>query len=438
LINKNKTKNVLLILLLILAYQQSNPSQQYWELLDSPTTENLNAVCFTDSLYGWTAGFGGTILRTTNGGEHWEFQDAQTENSIEDIFFIDRNLGWAVYWEVFNPPNGTYVLRTTDGGDNWVRSVLPQENIYSKCIYFLDSLNGWMGGKSYPIVRTTDGGISWIEAQIDSSTYSYFPVYDIQFYNSNYGYASGGTVDCCGVIWWTTDGGDNWCVTDTPYVVPEPIYKIFTFDSVSVLGVGGDFEALGFGVGIIESSDGGGSWNFDYIGISGVAWDIDFRTNNEAWAPLGGEQKLIFRSDYGNSWATLSTPENSMILRLTFPDSLHGFGVGLDGAIIKYNSNVSSAADKENISLSEYILEQNYPNPFNPSTTIRFQISRFEKVQLKIFNVLGNQVSELINKYFSPGDYEVKFEAGQLPSGIYFYTLYAGNFISSKKMVLLR
>ena len=135
-INKNKTKNVLLILLLILAYQQSNLSQQYWELLDSPTTENLNAVCFTDSLYGWTAGFGGTILHTANGGDDWEFQDAQTDNSIEDIFFIDRNLGWAVYWEVFNPPYGTYVLRTTDGGANWVRSVLPQENIYSKCIYF--------------------------------------------------------------------------------------------------------------------------------------------------------------------------------------------------------------------------------------------------------------------------------------------------------------
>ncbi len=114
-------------------------------------------------------------------------------------FLLDRNLGWAVSWEVFNFPIGTFVLKYNRWWRKLVSSNIPQENIFSKCILFLDSLNGWMGGKPYPIVRTTNGGIIWTEAEIDSAGFSNLPVYDIQFYNSKYGYASGGTIDCCGI-----------------------------------------------------------------------------------------------------------------------------------------------------------------------------------------------------------------------------------------------
>ena len=112
-----------------------------------------------DSSYGWAAGHSGTIIHTSNGGDDWLIQDSKTENNILDIFFLNRSLGWAVMWEVFNFPFGTYVLKTTDGGLNWYSSTFPVESIFSQCILFQDSLNGWMGGKPYPIVRTIDGGI---------------------------------------------------------------------------------------------------------------------------------------------------------------------------------------------------------------------------------------------------------------------------------------
>ncbi len=64
-----------------------------WERLNSPTKENLNAVHFVDSLYGWAAGFSGTIIHTSNGGSDWIIQDSKTENNIEDIFFI-RPKSW--------------------------------------------------------------------------------------------------------------------------------------------------------------------------------------------------------------------------------------------------------------------------------------------------------------------------------------------------------
>ncbi len=87
---------------------------------------------------------------------------------------------------------------------------------------------------------------------------------------------------------------------------------------------------------------------------------------------------------------------------------------------------------------TEFALEQNYPNPFNPSTTINFTVPQSAQVTLKIFDVLGREVSTLINQVVPGGNHEVQFDATGLPSGLYFYTLSTGNFVETKKMVLLR
>lgn len=83
-------------------------------------------------------------------------------------------------------------------------------------------------------------------------------------------------------------------------------------------------------------------------------------------------------------------------------------------------------------------LKQNYPNPFNPTTVIAYEISNKSFVNLKVFDVLGNEVKELINENKQPGYYEVQFNAEDLTSGIYFYQLKAGNFYETKKMVVLK
>jgi hypothetical protein len=92
--------------------------------------------------------------------------------------------------------------------------------------------------------------------------------------------------------------------------------------------------------------------------------------------------------------------------------------------------------------ISEFKLEQNYPNPFNPSTNIRFRISDFGYVTLKVFDVLGDEVAILVSEDKQPGDYEVEFNSSSIrhlsSSGIYFYQLQAGSFTDTKKMILLR
>jgi len=85
-----------------------------------------------------------------------------------------------------------------------------------------------------------------------------------------------------------------------------------------------------------------------------------------------------------------------------------------------------------------FALDQNYPNPFNPSSVIRYQIPVVSKVSLKVYNVLGQVIATLVNEAQHAGYKSVEFDARSLPSGLYIYRLQAGNFTSSRKMLLLR
>ena len=88
--------------------------------------------------------------------------------------------------------------------------------------------------------------------------------------------------------------------------------------------------------------------------------------------------------------------------------------------------------------ITDYSLSQNYPNPFNPATVINYQLPKDGLVTLKIYNELGQEVKTLVNQYQSTGNYSVDFNASDLASGVYFYKLQAGDFISVKKMILLK
>jgi hypothetical protein len=87
---------------------------------------------------------------------------------------------------------------------------------------------------------------------------------------------------------------------------------------------------------------------------------------------------------------------------------------------------------------SEYVLRQNYPNPFNPSTTIKFELPRTSQVNLAVYDILGRQVSVLVNEKRDAGVHEVRFDGSNLASGVYFYRIQAGDFVQTRKLLLLR
>lgn len=128
-----------------------------------------------------------------------------------------------------------------------------------------------------------------------------------------------------------------------------------------------------------------------------------------------------------------------------FTDSLRFVFTFLDGNIYSFSKSIQisgeghpSDVEDDEILLSEFALDQNYPNPFNPSTKISWQSPEGSWQILKVYDVLGNEVATLVDEYRNAGNYEINFDASKLSSGVYYYQLRAGDFISTKKMILVK
>ena len=118
-----------------------------------------------------------------------------------------------------------------------------------------------------------------------------------------------------------------------------------------------------------------------------------------------------------------------------FPLLVYNFS---SNALTEFHSTTTGINGQNQAGIQSFKLNQNYPNPFNPSTTISYQIPKDSFVTLKVYDVLGREVSKLVNEKQSPGNYSVNFNASKLSSGIYLYKIHAGNFIQSKKLMLLK
>ncbi len=121
-----------------------------------------------------------------------------------------------------------------------------------------------------------------------------------------------------------------------------------------------------------------------------------------------------------------------------------GFDIGQSAIDVFFdNIRVSSGTTPVNISEiptepKSFKLLQNYPNPFNPSTAIKYSFPKISFVQIKVFDVLGNEIETLVNEEKPAGTYELNWNASNLPSGVYFYQLKAGSFFETKKMILMK
>lgn len=140
----------------------------------------------------------------------------------------------------------------------------------------------------------------------------------------------------------------------------------------------------------------------------------------------------------------LSTPEfNNAFGKVTVFEAdsvqlelIDEFGTKFAGYTL-VNGGVTSTGEYDAV-VNEYELRQNYPNPFNPATTIAYSIPEAGQVTLKVFNMLGQEVTTLVNQEVTAGSHQVKFDASNLASGIYFYQIKAGNFVQTKKLMLLK
>ena len=193
----------------------------------------------------------------------------------------------------------------------------------------------------------------------------------------------------------------------------------------------------------------------DYYGDVDLALDkygnayLTFPSDSEIvtmkYTPAGNEE-WIAKYSYGSG-----TTNSPVAIKVDKTGNVYVVGTSSWGGqsvftVIKYTQITTSLRDTESGVPSQFVLEQNYPNPFNPSTTIRYSLSSSAQVKLTIYNILGQVVCELANEEQSAGWKEVRWNAKDVASGIYFYKLHAGNlsagsgqsFVEVKKMLLVR
>ncbi|NOX17839.1 MAG: T9SS type A sorting domain-containing protein [Chlorobi bacterium] len=116
----------------------------------------------------------------------------------------------------------------------------------------------------------------------------------------------------------------------------------------------------------------------------------------------------------------------------------HNYTKALLNDVISKSEFIVTGIDDNPAEIKEFALFQNYPNPFNPTTVIKYQIPKSSKVTIEVFDVLGNKVTTLVNKYQAAGAYQTQFNASNIPAGVYFYRMQAGAFESAKKLILLK
>jgi len=228
----------------------------------------------------------------------------------------------------------------------------------------------------------------------------------------------------------------NTCVTGKSYGGSLNNYDMVTIkydsdgDSVWVKRFNGDASDIDEGVGL--AVDGSGSV---YIAghSSGITTASDYTTIK--YSDSGTEEWVI---KYTNSGAAGSGEQLTGIFIDEYSNVYVTGMSALDYATVKYVQSPTSIDDKNFKSPDEFFLYQNYPNPFNPTTTINFSVPSSEFVTLKVFDVLGNELSTLVNEEKPVGSYKVEFDASRLSSGIYFYRLSAGEFIQTRKMILMK
>lgn len=189
----------------------------------------------------------------------------------------------------------------------------------------------------------------------------------------------------------------------------------------------------GGGLSIFNRKDSSWSAYFNPGFVTSVAID----SSNTIWmgTPGGGLFEFQIGKDTNNF-----NPENSPIywaVNDVAVDSNQNIWIGHSGLTV-YNENGIVSIENNISTIKNFELSQNYPNPFNPITNISFNISKSSHVKLEIFDINGKKIETLLNSSFSSGEYKIQWNAVNFASGIYFYKIESGNFIETKRMVLVK
>ena len=420
---------------------QSNP-------LGITDTTEIGRVQFVSPTEGWISiGTGSGLLHTTDAGENWIIVTPFPEDTVwcssdpsVSMSWVNQTHGWKInsFGPEYGVSFGVVIYKTTDGGNTWQKKVLSTtEGDFGFQIQFVDINTGWLMYFNFStqvatFLKTTDGGNNWVP--FTGAGIFYFV--DVNNGWSFYGSGVNGT-DPPFKILRSTNGGADWTEQFSDNAAGR--YNAIFFSDLNNGWIVGDNGK------VVKTTNGGTNWN--YVVNSGInpserSKTVFFLDENNGWISSKDEigNAIIQKTtDGGATWVTQTTPLNNQygnsIYSIFFIDAQNGWLTASGTQICRYTGTTDI---DDNFLVKEFKLLQNYPNPFNPSTSIKYTTGSNEFVQLKIFDVIGNEIATLVNEEKPAGTYEIKFNIASLSSGIYFYKLSAGSFTETKKMIVLK
>jgi photosystem II stability/assembly factor-like uncharacterized protein len=404
-------------------------------------------------------------------------------NSANTIYAGSSHIGG-------NGVGGLFI--STNSGNTWdtlLTSISPTDFVVN---YQNPNIIYIVGGVAYGLIKTTDGGINWFSSSNGIDINAGTGTYTIAMDPINPNILFCGTLGPMGgSLYKTTNSGEDWFIPNADSFLFDIGAAVIEYDpyNPSMLYVGRAMNGK-----LFRSTDGGVNFEFAGYENGGGIYSLKFGRNSDemyatsSWSfsyPVG-----IFRTNNGGvTWENLGEGFNGSVsvldvalnfleqeyIYIAVNSSMDTSGVyvkiddgpwtliGLNDEFISslliknsllyagtnngiYTRELISNMDSETnlIKNGNFVLYQNYPNPFNPTTTIKFEIPDVETTRpivfttLEVYDILGNEVATLVNEEKQLGVYEVEFDGSQLSSGIYFYTLSAGNFTATKKLILIK
>ncbi len=257
---------------------------------------------------------------------------------------------------------------------------LPTGNHLSS-VKFIDSTTGWTVGDYGTIVHTTNGGMNWTSQSSGTSNI----LYSVSFTDANTGWAVGWH----SIILHTTNGGSNW-TTQTS------------------------------GLGILN----------DLFGVT-------FINANTGWA-VGSDGNIIHTTNGGTTWVSQATGTPITLVGVSFADMNNGWAVGGSGTVLHYVGTTWISEQPTTLLPKSILLHSNYPNSFNASTTLSYSLPRSERIELSVFNEVGDRVAVVASGTFRTGTYYYHFDGQGLSSGSYFVCLSSNGQTITRKIQLLK
>lgn len=287
-----------------------------WFPQNSSTTENLIKVNFVSQNIGWMAS-GYKIFKSTDGGNTWFLQTVISPEFMTSFFFLNENIGWYTTHTGFVDSR---IYKTTNGGDSWQLQYYGQNQFLEEIEFTNTDLGFCVGSGGTPplpwvslSLKTTDGGNSWEQSVVSPSYYNGF--YSVHFLNEFQGWFGG-----VGVLFKTSDGGENW--TELPFILNNTALLKIQFLNSDIGWVKTDFG------GLYKTIDGGVSWVEQAQSVT----SFYFTSEQIGW--YAQSNNIYNTTDGGKSWTMQNSNTVNQLSDFDFIDSNNGWAVGDNGTVL--------------------------------------------------------------------------------------------------------